>query len=401
MTAKVRHAKSQIRTDQSPDAWGAQRYCERSLWHKIHDTVPRIQYAQTSAQEFRRNYEWPDLPVVIQGVADDWSANQNWEPEEFYKRYKEQKFKVGEDDDGGTVYMRYKHFHRYCQEMALQEDSPLYIFDSSFPRRKGKTPGEWPLRALLDDYKVPKYFEEDLFKYMSAYRRPPFRWIVMGPERSGTGIHLDPLGTSAWNTLLVGHKRWCLFPPNSPQNLVNPPRRAVYYDARDLRYGIRRVSHVVRDREAATWFNEVYPNLAPWRDMLEMVEIVQKPGETVFVPGGWWHVVINLTYTVAVTQNFCSLPNLERVYLQARRGRPKMCARWVANLMEEAKRRGVDVSTAAGDDSARPDPDSDPWAFIAHTIKCLETVPQIPGSSSSSGSSSTTDSGADSEAECM
>jgi histone arginine demethylase JMJD6 len=83
---------------------------------------------------------------------------------------------------------------------------------------------------------------------------------------------------------LKGHKRWALFPPETPKSIVDPPMKPY-------------------DHEGVSWFSQVFPkfkvrddptDIRTLGERLGMIEVLQRPGEIIFVPGGWHHVVMNL-----------------------------------------------------------------------------------------------------------
>jgi hypothetical protein len=71
---------------------------------------------------------------------------------------------------------------------------------------------------MASNAQVPAYFAEDLFSVLGEAARPEYRWLIMGPERSGSSFHKDPNATSAWNAVVKGSKKWILFPPH-----ITPP----------------------------------------------------------------------------------------------------------------------------------------------------------------------------------
>eukprot|EP00775_Hariotina_reticulata_P003876 gene3876-4131_t len=133
---------------------------------------------------------------------------------------------------------------------------PLYLFDKAFVSAAPH---------LADDFTVPAVFCEDLFELLGEDTRPDY---------------------SAWNAVVSGAKKWILFPPGTP-----PPGIYPSPDGADVAAPISIIE----------WFLNFYD------------EARQSKGEVLFVPRGWWHCVLNLTSSVAVTQNYVSSAGLGAV----------------------------------------------------------------------------------------
>ena len=163
-----------------------------------------------TTEDFINRFEKPNRPVIIQNSTEKWNVEKYWTFEKIYDRYKDVEFKIAEDDDGKKVRVKLKYFFEYL--LNNEDDSPLYLFESSIEDSEAKD--------MIKHYEVHKWFTDDYFKIVGEKKRPPYRWFLIGPERSGTNVHIDPLITSAWNTSLAGHKRWVLFPPHIPKSVV-------------------------------------------------------------------------------------------------------------------------------------------------------------------------------------
>lgn len=204
----INQAKCNARPElKKTNSWCAHKYYktfERDF-PVIDPTVPNnIEYVdmnKISTEEFEKHYVKNKIPCMMLNSQTGWQATKKWTKHRLAKKYRNQSFKCGEDDDGHNVKLKMKYYLEYAE--STTDDSPLYIFEGNYGEHKKN-------RQILEDYEIPGPFKDDMFNYVSNRRRPPHRWFVMGPARSGTGIHIDPLGTSAWNALISGHKRWFL-----------------------------------------------------------------------------------------------------------------------------------------------------------------------------------------------
>ncbi|KAK4152417.1 hypothetical protein C8A00DRAFT_16262 [Chaetomidium leptoderma] len=228
-------------------------------------------FEDLSYDEFAES--WSKKPFILTECIQSWPVTKSWTVESFLSQYADVVFRAEAVDWSFATYSQYMRNN--------QDESPLYLFDRKFAEKMTLKVGKEEGAA----YWKPDCFGPDLFELLGA-ERPAHRWLIIGPERSGSTFHKDPNATSAWNAVIQGAKYWIMFPP-----LASVPGVFVSRDS----------SEVTSPLSIAEWLLEFH---AEARKLPECREGICQAGEILHVPSGWWHLVVNLEDGIALTQNF-------------------------------------------------------------------------------------------------
>ncbi|KAK9464803.1 hypothetical protein V1512DRAFT_229956 [Lipomyces arxii] len=229
-------------------------------------STPKIPRLTTCPNLEEFNDQWATRPFILE--SHPWPS---WTITDLEREYGKTEF-IQE-----CVRWKLDVYGEYMRQNS--DESPLYLFDREIGNK-----------TSLAKYSIPNIFETDCFKLLDRIR-PDYRWLIIGPERSGSTFHKDPNSTSAWNAVIEGEKYWIMFPPNTL-----PPG---VYTSEDE-------SEVTSPLSIAEWilgFHKEAMNVPGYIDGF------CKAGEVVYVPSGWWHLVVNLSSTAALTQNFVPFPH--------------------------------------------------------------------------------------------
>ena len=223
-----------------------------------------------SPDEFLREHLEPGVPVVIGDATREWSARSTFTPAWFCARFGERRLDV----DGEAYSVR-----------ALFE---------SLARSSVEQPAPYPCH-----WDMLKVFPElaDEIEPRPAYARPDRTLHPLLPQRllgaahtvelffGGPGgqfpyMHYDYMGLHAFISQLYGRKEFTVVAPEYTECVYPEP-------ANPWRSSIE--NHHAPDLEK-------YPRFAH----AEKLTFVVEPGDTLFIPNGWWHTARSLEVTISV-----------------------------------------------------------------------------------------------------
>jgi len=248
-----------------------------------------------SDKEFYEKYVTNSLPVVICDKAK-WTSSEKFTPEYFKSNY--------------------NHINKTIDGKAYSLSEIIDLCIASTPEKKAPYPNIYDIPVDFPEYleHIPEMFYgksnrifSRLLANIIAKNNNQQQLFFGGKGCSFPKLHIDYNWVHTQITQIIGEKEFILYSPDqtpylypdktlpnySPVNIINPD-----YDKHPL-----------------------FKNA-------KALKVTLKPGETVFIPSGWWHTTyihsFNLTYAVDHVNSFNWNVFMEKNYLTAKKHFPKL-----------------------------------------------------------------------------
>ena len=256
---------------------------QQMLW----ELAPR--YAEVERRDSVSRDEWLERyvsqgrPLLLTGMARDWPALQRWTPQSLRERFGSCEVEIQADRNADPKYEENKLDRRRKVRFAEFVDRVL----------TGGPTNDYYLTANNELLRSPEFAPllDDIGTLPAFCRRGDLArsaWFWFGPAGTNTPLHHDAV--MLMHTQVYGRKRWRFISPLETPRLYNYSGvfSPIDIDQPDLvRYPA---------------FREV-----------KVLEVIAGPGDTVFLPLGWWHQVAALDVSISFSFTNLDVPN-EYVY---------------------------------------------------------------------------------------
>lgn len=240
--------------------------------------IDRHDWSTLGARRFRDEYLMPLRPVIVRGGFDHWRARNTWTPEFFRRSYGDRNVVV---DD---VAWKLSDLLDRIENSTAERPAP-YLRNEWLEK--------WPreLRAQIEPMPQctsPNWLDSKLFP---SRDHPTFVELYIGGAGAKFPIlHFDNWHTHAFLMQLYGEKEYLAFAPSQGKFLYPDSGSATNKSQ------INDVMNPDLDR---------FPLFA----RAEGIRFKLHPGETLFVPAGWWHTARILSTSITVSINGANKPN--------------------------------------------------------------------------------------------
>ena len=218
---------------------------------------------------------------MIDGLTDIWECSKTWIREgRIDYDYLSQHF--------GSYLACVTRFNGVVEDIPfgeflanMQEGAQDYARDMHFVR-------DFP---NLKFYTCPDLFKDDWLNFkLDEDSKDDYRFVYVGGNGTRTNLHKDVIASHSWSSNIAGAKKWTLIPPE--------------------------VSHFLRSKDGTYPPNlddfSNWPNIGKVREAA--ITVLQQPGQTIFVPSSWYHIVENIGPTISVNHNWLNSVSLPSVF---------------------------------------------------------------------------------------